>query len=58
MFLGRPHSLSIFGKLERKSLPTHKSAGPYDYGVATRHSPLSAIELMCGGCDATRPVNR
>jgi hypothetical protein len=39
MFLGRPHSLSIFGKLERKPLPTHKSAGPYDYGVA----PLAAV---------------
>ena len=44
-FLGSPHSLSIFGKLERKSLPTPKSAGPYHYGITQRHSPLSAIEL-------------
>jgi hypothetical protein len=37
MFLGRPHSLSILVKLDRKSLPTHESVGPYEYGTATRH---------------------
>jgi hypothetical protein len=34
--LGRPHSLSIFGKLERESLPRHKDTSPYDYGTASR----------------------
>ena len=36
LMLGRPHSLSKTGTVERKSLPGHEIIDPYDYGIATR----------------------
>jgi hypothetical protein len=45
--LGRPHSLSKTGTVERKSLPGHEIIDPYDYGMAKQQdSPPPTSRYM------------